>query len=156
MEKRSFGTWLFGVLFMLMFKGWWKVVRRYATITIKPVASLSVQLRLKSLTSAFRMDIPSITSKMLFLKALWRGGQPLRSIYLDFFKAGFHPSSNNFWQLFAIANGISDASKRLESRRGPLLLWGNFLTIFGRFWSVRLYCKFLYSFNTFIQQLRAN
>ena len=156
MEKRSFGTWLFGVLFMLMFKGWWKVVRRYATITIKPVASLSLQLRLKSLTSAFRMDIPSITSKMLFLKALWRGGQPLRSIDLDFFKAGFHPSSNNFWQLFAIANGISDASKRLESRRGPLLLWGNFLTIFGRFWSVRLYCKFLYSFNTFIQQLRAN
>lgn len=69
---------------MLMFKGWWKVVRRYATITIKPVA-LSLQLRLKLLTSAFRMDIPSITSKILFLKALWRGGQPLRSIYLDFF-----------------------------------------------------------------------
>jgi len=26
---------------MLMFKGWWKEVRRYATIIIKPVASLS-------------------------------------------------------------------------------------------------------------------
>ena len=67
-----------------------RVVRRYAGVISKTVASLPLQLKL--LTFAFRTDIRYITSKILFLRAPWRDGQPLRSIYLDFLiKSWFSP-----------------------------------------------------------------